>query len=100
MRVMLRMHLDTAAANEGTTNGTLERAMGRLMEALNPEASYFGLSEGVRSCWIVFDMRDSSQLPTLTEELFVEFGAEIEIAPVMDRDDLAKGLRALGTAGH
>ncbi|MET9696126.1 hypothetical protein ABZY31_04280 [Streptomyces sp. NPDC006529] len=100
MRVMLRAHFDTAAANEGIQNGTMSEMVGRLMETLKPESAYFGLSEGVRSCWIVFDMQDSAQLPPLAEDLFVQVNAEIEIFPVMNQDDLAKGLRALDrTAG-
>lgn len=62
MRVMLRAHLDTAAANEGIKSGALVQAVKKLMEALKPEAAYFGPHEGVRSMWVVFDLQDSSQL--------------------------------------
>ncbi|ARE76398.1 hypothetical protein B6R96_22650 [Streptomyces sp. Sge12] len=62
---------------------------------LPPEAAYFGLHEGVRSCWIVFDHQDSSQMPSLTEDLFLEFNAEVEVAPVMTAEDPAKGLAAM-----
>ncbi|MET3986121.1 hypothetical protein [Streptomyces sp. PvR034] len=95
MRVMLRAHFDTVAANEGIKSGALPAAVGRMMDTLKPEAAYFGLSEGVRTCWLVFDMQDSSQLPPVGEDLFMQFNAEVEISPVMNRDDLAKGLEAL-----
>lgn len=95
MRVMLRAHLDTAATNEGIRSGALPAAVSKLMESLKPEAAYFGLAEGVRSFWMVFDMQDSAQMPPLFEDLFFQFNAEISIDPVMNAEDLAKGLAAM-----
>ncbi|WP_405492578.1 hypothetical protein [Streptomyces sp. NBC_00096] len=95
MRVMLRAHLDTAATNEGIKSGALPEAVQKLMKAIKPESAYFGLSEGVRSCWMVFDLQDSSQLPPLFEDLFMQFNAEVEVSPVMNAEDLTKGLAAL-----
>ncbi|MFE2475507.1 hypothetical protein [Streptomyces sp. NPDC059389] len=98
MRVMLRAHIDTPAGNEATRSGTLPQAMQKLMEKVKPEAAYFGPSEGVRSCWIVFDMQDSAEMPPLLEGLFMELNAEIEISPVMNAQDLARGLSQMGSA--
>ncbi|MFD3550320.1 hypothetical protein ACFWUW_32850 [Streptomyces sp. NPDC058655] len=95
MRVMLRAHMDTAATNEGIKSGTLPRTIKKLMEKVKPEAAYFGLHEGVRSCWMVFDLQDSSHMPSLIEDLLLEFNAEVEVAPVMNAEDLAKGLAAM-----
>lgn len=95
MRVMLRAHLDTAATNEGIKSGALQQSMKKLTDAIKPEAAYFGLHEGVRSCWMVFDLQDSSQLPPLLEDLFLQFNAEIEVGPVMNTEDLARGLGAM-----
>ncbi|WP_395298498.1 DUF3303 family protein [Kitasatospora hibisci] len=95
MRVMLRAHLDTQVTNEALRSGTLLRVMESTMERLKPEAAYFGPSEGGRSCTFVFDMQDSSLLPTIAEPLFEELGAKIEIQPVMNREDMQKGLAAL-----
>ncbi|MER6255449.1 MULTISPECIES: hypothetical protein [Streptomyces] len=98
MRVMLRAHMDTAATNEGIKTGALPQAMKTLMEKVKPEAAYFGLHEGVRSCWIVFDLQDSAQMPPLMEDLFLQFNAEIDVAPVMNAEELARGLAAMGTS--
>ena len=95
MRVMLRAHLDTQISNEALKNGTLPQIMQSMMERLKPEAAYFGPSEGGRSCTFVFDMQDSSLLPTITEPLLEGLGAKIEIQPVMNSEDLQKGLAAL-----
>ncbi|MEU1015536.1 DUF3303 family protein [Streptomyces sp. NPDC005900] len=95
MRVMLRARLDTQASNEALKSGALPDTMQELMEQLKPEAAYFGPCDGGRSCTFVFDMQDSSQLPAISESLFREFGAEVEIQPVMTAEDLRKGLAAL-----
>jgi hypothetical protein len=50
---------------------------------------------GVRTAFMVFDMPDSSALPVFTEPLFMEFNADVEIAPVMNGDDLQAGLASL-----
>ncbi|WP_412077925.1 hypothetical protein ACLF6K_27580 [Streptomyces xanthophaeus] len=98
MRVMLRAHMDTVASNEGIKTGALPQAIKTLMGRLKPEAAYFGLHEGVRSCWIVFDLQDSSQMPPLFEDLFLQFNAEVEVGPVMNAEDLAKGLAAMAAS--
>ncbi|MFG2878368.1 DUF3303 family protein [Streptomyces sp. NPDC048337] len=95
MRVMLRAHLDTAASNEGIKSGALPQAVKRLLEKVRPEAAYFGLHEGVRSCWIVFDLQDSATMPSLSWELFQDFNAEIEVGPVMTAEEMGKALGAL-----
>ncbi|WP_333754593.1 DUF3303 family protein [Streptomyces sp. IBSBF 3352] len=95
MRVMLRARLDTQISNEALRNGTLPQIMQSMTERLKPEAAYFGPSEGGRSCTFVFDMQDSSLLPTITEPLLEGLGAKIEIQPVMNSEDLQKGLAAL-----
>ncbi|MCH0561971.1 hypothetical protein I3F60_01625 [Streptomyces sp. MUM 136J] len=87
--------MDTQVSNEAVKNGTLLKVMESTMERLKPEAAYFGPSEGGRACTFVFDMADSSVLPTIAEPLFEELGAEIEIQPVMNREDMQKGLAAL-----
>ncbi|MGW3819723.1 DUF3303 family protein [Streptomyces sp. NPDC005046] len=92
---MLRAHLDTQISNEAVKNGTLPKIMQAMMERLKPEAAYFGPSEGGRACTFVFDMQDSSTLPTIAEPLFEGLGAKIEIQPVMNSEDMQKGLAAL-----
>ncbi|MEU4997145.1 hypothetical protein [Streptomyces sp. NPDC021622] len=94
MRVMLRARLDTQIANEAVKNGTLPKIMQEMSERIKPEAAYFGPSEGKRCCTFVFDMQESPEMPAIAEPLF-ELGAEIEIHPIMNAEDLVKGLAAV-----
>jgi hypothetical protein len=99
MRMMLKARMDTAAASKSIESGRMPTIMHSMMDQLKPEAAYFGPDEGHRTAFIVFQMDDPSQLPAISEPLFSEFGANVQVFPVMDRDDLEKGLSALGQ-GH
>jgi hypothetical protein len=49
---------------------------------------------GLRTAMIFFDMRDSADIPGIVEPLFLGIDAELELLPVMNADDLRKGLKA------
>jgi hypothetical protein len=92
---MMKLTMDTEAGSRAVADGTINDVMGQTMDRLQPEAAYFGPEHGRRTAFIVFDLQDPSQLPSLTEPLFRELGATIEMFPVMNREDLQKGLGQL-----
>lgn len=96
MRMMLKARMDTAAATEAIQSGRMPQIMQSTLDMLKPEAAYFGPEDGKRTAFIVFDMADSSQLPAVTEQLFGELNAHVEVFPVMIRQDLEQGLSQLG----
>jgi hypothetical protein len=98
MRMMMKVQLDTEAGSRGIADGSLPQLMQETLERLKPEAAYFGPENGVRTAFIVFDLQDPSQLPSISEPLFSKMKANIQMFPVMDRDDLQKGLGQLGGA--
>ncbi|MGH3327891.1 MAG: hypothetical protein ACRDPT_08890 [Streptomycetales bacterium] len=87
--------MDTQRANEAIKNGTMPKVLEAVIERLNPEAMYFTPTGGERSAFIVFDMQEPSQMPTIVEPLFQEFGAKVTLQPVMNLDDLQTGLARL-----
>ncbi|MCD9140633.1 hypothetical protein [Streptomyces albireticuli] len=95
MRTLLRARMDTRAGNEAIRNGSMPEAIQALMDQLKPEAAYFTAMDGGRTCILVFDMEDSSQMPVVAEKLFLDMEAEVEMHPVMNYDDLKKGLSSL-----
>ncbi|MFA1550877.1 hypothetical protein [Actinomadura chokoriensis] len=95
MRVMLRAIMDTQVSNDAIKTGRLPEIIQSLIDRFDPEAAYFGPGDGGRCCVLVFDMKDTASIPTIAEPLFQELGAKIEITPVMNRDDLQKGLASL-----
>ncbi|MEU3351061.1 DUF3303 family protein [Streptomyces sp. NPDC037389] len=95
MRMLLRARMDTHTSNEAIRDGSMGELIQQVVEQLKPEAAYFAALDGGRSCLMVFDMQDPSQMPAICEKFFLSAEAEVELHPVMDLDDLKKGLAAL-----
>ncbi|CAM5249641.1 hypothetical protein SALBM311S_13033 [Streptomyces alboniger] len=96
MRVLLKAQMDTEKANDAIRNGTLGKLIQESVEQFKPEAAYFTTDNGERTAYFVFDMQDSSQMPVLSEPFFLTLGAKITYTPVMNLDDVQKGLSQLG----
>lgn len=85
-------------SNQAVQNGKLQKVVMGAMQELKPEAAYFFPDNGKRSCLMVFDLKDPSQIPVIAERFFMELDAEVTLTPVMNADDLKKGLEATTTA--
>jgi hypothetical protein len=96
MRMMMKVQLDTEAGSRAIADGSMPQLMQETLGRLQPEAAYFGPENGIRTAFLVFDLQDPSELPPLTEPLFSTLKANIQMFPVMDREDLQKGLGQLG----
>ena len=94
MRMMLRARFETAAANAAFKVGIVEKTLGDFIAKAKPEAVYFTVENGKRCGVFVFDMKESSMLPVLFEDMFQTVGAEIELTPCMTPDELRAGLMA------
>lgn len=95
MRVMLRATLDTEKSNELQRSGKLPELIQQTMDHLKPEAAYFLPDGGKRTCWMVLDIADSSDLVPVGEPFFLEMGAEVEVLPVMNAEDLRRGMEKM-----
>lgn len=94
MRMMLKVLIPTDAGNNTIKDGSLQRTLEATMTKLKPEAAYFVAQDGLRSAMIFFDMKNASDIPGIVEPLFMGFNAEVELLPVMNAEDLKKGLDA------
>ncbi|MCX4763767.1 hypothetical protein OG562_22930 [Streptomyces sp. NBC_01275] len=92
MRMMLKASMDTEKANEAIRNGTLGKLLEESMEQIKPEAAYFTAEGGRRTAFLVFDLQDPSDLPSISEPFFLNLGADLTYTPVMNAEDVAKGL--------
>ena len=92
MRMMLKVTIPVEAGNKAVKDGSLARAMQGTTERLKPEAAYFLADGGSRSALFFFNMQDSSQIPSMAEPLFMGLHASVVLSPVMNGDDLQKGL--------
>ena len=93
MRMLLKISMPVEKGNEAIKSGTLPRTMQSTMEALKPEAAYFFAEDGKRTGLFVFDMEGSWQLPPTLEPLFQNLNASVHVTPVMNAEDLERGLK-------
>jgi hypothetical protein len=98
MRTLLKVTIPVDRGNSAIENGSLPKTIESILNDLKPEAAYFTAIEGKRSGLIVFDLKDTSQIPAVAEPWFIAFGAQVEIQPVMNQEDLKKALSGIETA--
>jgi len=96
MRVMARIQIPVDEGNRGIQNGTLPKLVQQFAERWSPEAMYFTTFDGRRTAYFVFEMPDSSSIPAFAEPFFMGLNAEVTLAPVMNGEDLEKGLSQVG----
>src|SRR5262249_1872204 len=92
MRVMLKFILPVEKSNAAVSDGSLGRTMESILSKLKPEAAYFTPLEGERGGMIFFDLTDPSQIVESVEPFFLGLNASTELVPVMNAEDLRKGL--------
>jgi hypothetical protein len=95
MRTLLVARLNSDPKNAAAATAGMPDAIRAAVERWNPEAVYFTPTDGDRSCLMVFDMDDASQMPVVAEPFFA-MGAKVSMQPVMNLEDLLKGLAILG----
>jgi hypothetical protein len=101
MRMLLRVSIPAEAGNAAAKAGTLGSTIERIVADLKPEAAYFFADDdGQRSCSIVFDMKDTSQIPAVAEPWFLAFNAKLSFRPVMNPQDLAAAGPSITKAGQ
>jgi hypothetical protein len=99
MRMLLRVSIPVEAGNAAAKAGTLGSTIEQILADLKPEAAYFLADDsGQRSGSIVFDMKDTSQIPAVAEPWFLAFNAKVSLRPIMDPKDLAKAGPAISKA--
>ncbi len=99
MRMLLRVSIPVDAGNAAAKDGTLGSTIEQILADLKPEAAYFFADDsGHRSGSIVFDMKDTSEIPAVAEPWFLAFNAEVSLRPIMNPQDLAKAGPSIGKA--
>ncbi len=96
MRIMAKVEIPVESGNQGIKGGVLPKVIQQFAERWKPEAMYFTTFGGLRTAFFVFDMPDSSAIPIVAEPFFMELNANVQFAPVMNGDDLQKGLSEVG----
>ncbi len=90
--MLLKWESGLEATNEAVRSGTMEAINKTLAEQTQPEAAYFGTENGRRTACIFFDLADPALIPVIAEPLFQKLNSTVEFIPVMNTDELQRGL--------
>ena len=88
MRFLVTLSMNPEKGDQLIKEGRIGETMGSILDDLQPEAAYFTDVDGTRGGFLVVDMEDASQIPTITEPLFLQLGATVHMHPVMTPEDL------------
>jgi hypothetical protein len=89
---MIKVTVPVEAGNRAIRDGSLPKVISDALERLRPEAAYFFPDRGIRTCLFVIDVKDPSEIPVIAEPFFTQLDAAVEFTPVMNAEDLKKGL--------
>jgi hypothetical protein len=95
MRTLITISIPAETGNTAVQTGALPKIMGEAIDRLKPEAAYFTTINGQRTALLVFDMKDSNEMPSIAEPFFSGFSAAVTFTPVMTADDLKAGLQKI-----
>lgn len=92
MRTMMKIRIPADAGSAAIKDGRMGKVLSSTIDRLKPEAAYFTAVDGDRGGFIVFDLKDPSDIPSICEPFFIELGASLELSPAMTPQDVEAGL--------
>jgi len=92
MRWMVKFSIPVNDGNELVKTGKIGQNLHSLMEDFKPEATYFFPENGQRSGFMIINVNDSSDLAKVAESFWFGLRADVTVTPVMNGEDLSKGL--------
>jgi hypothetical protein len=97
VRTLMTVEVPTEPGSQAIKDGRMSKVLESVLSDLQPEAVYFATRSGHRGMYVVFDLDDAARMPQIAEPLFMELQANVDFAPVMNREDLTVGLGRIGS---
>ena len=95
MRCMVKFWIPGSEGNALVQTGKIGKVFKSLMDDYKPETVYFFPDEGVRSGFMILNVREQSEFIKIAESFWFGLRAEITVTPVMNGEDLEKGLTGI-----
>jgi hypothetical protein len=92
MRVLVRAKIPIDAGNKMVQDPNFLKNLEQYMNKVKPEAAYFMPIDGDRAMAFIININNDYEMPSIVEPLFQEMGAKVEVVPVVNFDDLKKGI--------
>ncbi|MDE2421922.1 MAG: panthothenate synthetase [Gammaproteobacteria bacterium] len=97
MKMLLTVDFPIEPFNSLVRNGKVGEMIGKILETIKPEASYFTEQDGKRGGMFVVEVKSSSDIPFFAEPFFLYFQANCKFRILMSPEDLQMaGLEQLG----
>ncbi|MEP1575865.1 hypothetical protein [Roseibium album] len=93
MRLMMTFKIPTEAGNKAGARHTIGAAIEKLIADTGAQDAYFYMKDGMRAGTIYFEETDQANLTRFNEPLMESLGAQIDIMPVLNLEDLKRGLQ-------
>lgn len=96
MRFVLKVNFPVETFNAAVRDGSAGKKLNQILDDIKPEAAYFWADEGKRGGFLIVQLKEASQIPSVAEPWMLHFDASIELRPCMTPEDLASaGLDSL-----
>ena len=95
MRFMIEFSVPTQHGNEVVRSGKIDKIFKKLGEEFKPEAMYFYPADGLRAGCIFLKSDNPAICAAVGERLWFGLQAQVKVTPVMNGEELGKGLSDL-----
>jgi hypothetical protein len=92
MRFLIRTRIPTEDGNKMVQDPNFLKNLEEYMNKVKPEAAYFMPIDGHRSAAFIVNIQSNDQVPAIVEPLFQWMGANVDVIPVMNFDELKMGI--------
>jgi hypothetical protein len=97
MKMLLRVTMPIEPFNSMVKKGTVGKTIGKILEDLKPEATYFTLTDGERSVLLVINVNKPSDYVKYAEPFFLQFDAECNFDIILTPEELKNsGIEEIG----
>jgi hypothetical protein len=97
MKMVMITEFPPEPFNSHVRDGTIAGVIGKIVDTLDFESLHFVELDGCRGAVGIFEIEDSSEIPTYAEPFFLSFDAEVRFRIAMTPADLGNaGLEELG----
>jgi hypothetical protein len=90
MKYIMKIRMSIDKGNEAIKDPQFGHKMNELLAEIKAEAAYFTTICGQRGAYIIVNLNDASEMPSISEPFFLWLNADIDFLPVMRPEDLAK----------
>lgn len=95
MRMMVTFSFPTDSGNDIVGSGKISQIFEKLMADIKPEAAYMYPVDGQRGGHVIINVTDSSEVAGVGERFWIALKARVTMTPVMNPEDLKKGLSGM-----